>query len=131
MNFLYNELTKITGVLTSLILLIQHGEDVVEKVKGWAGLKRYIERQLADRRHTMFNPLTALVILGEIEKALPLVQKGLTDVNQAVADQKNPTAEFADIAIVLSDLQSLISAFGIRPATPTPMVVPPPPPATA
>lgn len=122
LEFLAQQWHKILIAFLSIGKTIEWGLQAWEKFKP---VEEFIERRYHERRHSMFNPLTALVILGEIEKSLPALQQALKDVNQAIADKNNATAEFQDVAKILSDVQSLITAFGVPPASPTPVAPPP------
>jgi hypothetical protein len=72
-TFLYNEFTKITGFITSVILIIQHGEDVFEKLKKWTGFRTFIERAWIDRRNTVMEISDIL----KYEAALPEIKAWL------------------------------------------------------
>lgn len=60
-------------------------------------------------------------IVPKIQAALPLIQKNLKDVSQAIADQKNPTALMADVNVLLEDLTEDIQALSdiLPKSTPT------------
>ena len=63
-------------------------------------------------------------IVPKIQAAIPVIQKNAADLSQAIADQKNPIAEVADITTLLADLNmDLAILSSILPAsTPTPVV---------
>lgn len=60
----------------------------------------------------MFNPITlvqdinlAVSTIEKLKKALPALQKLVADIKQAADDKKDATKLYADIEVVMSDVQ--------------------------
>lgn len=114
---LHKVFTEITTGVSTLVLLVKHGEEVTENLAHWAGLRKFITRQLGDRRKIM-SVLTVLngiqlaekdalalsMFLVKIPTYAPVIQKQFADLQKAEADRNNPVALMADTSQLLADL---------------------------
>ncbi len=134
---LHKVFTEVTGFFTTIILTVQHGEEVVERIMGWIGLRTLIARK-GERRHLMGNVLAdlqlAIAAAAELKTALPLLGQAAADLKQAFTDKSDPTKASADVAAALAVVLPLIEQIlPLLPAAnvPTPSTTSPTPPAAA
>jgi hypothetical protein len=66
---LHKVFTEATGLLTSGILLVKHGEEVLETGLRWIGLRDEVERH-GERRQHMAVSLSAILKDAELAKSL-------------------------------------------------------------
>jgi hypothetical protein len=91
--------TEATGLVTSFILFVKHGDEVWETVKGWFGLRTFFERSLNDRRHTDMGLSQDFKLAVTF---IPMLEKIATDAK--TLEQTPATTQ------LVADVQSLIAA---------------------
>jgi hypothetical protein len=90
--------TEVTGVFTSGTLLVIHGEETLERLLVWSGMKQFITRTRGDRRNYFMG------IAQDVKLAItfiPQLEKIASDLKAAEANPANQQA--------IADIQALIA----------------------
>lgn len=110
---------------------VVHGEEFLEKIQKFAGLKKWIVRRIDERRKLKMTFLEMLtkgpevlqVIINILAKAgsdLPLILKTMQDFQALAADEKNPAKLMADLETIAPDITADLNALvGLFPASAT------------
>ncbi len=136
---------KIAIALTTIISVIVHWEEVVEKFDRLIGIKKWIVRRIGDRRHIMSfatvingialaekDALALSAFMAKLPEYLPAIQKQLGDLQKATADRSDPAALIADSSVLLNDLNTDLALVvpmiqNLLPTLKAPSVTPTPP----
>jgi hypothetical protein len=98
MNWLGAEWHKIVGAMTGIVILIVHGEELIEKLSKILGIKTWIQRQIGDRRKDQMH------IISELLQYIEGLFK--THAPEIVAAATSPQAQAIEQAAVAAAVQA-------------------------
>jgi hypothetical protein len=96
-DVLHKLFTEATGLLASIILVVKHGEEVLETGLRWIGLRDEVERSGQERRHDMG-------LSQDVKLAITFIPQ----LEKIAADAKTAEQNPANQQLV-ADIQALIS----------------------